>query len=90
MCCYGHAGQNLFNNVAAAGKHFAFVLVASSPFLMGDAGSVFLGYIFGSLILVTVMCDVTVWTWLYLDIFFINSDSNYTNHSCKKMVLGPS
>jgi Fuc2NAc and GlcNAc transferase len=32
---------------------------------MRDAGSVFLGYIFGSLILLTVMVgDVTVWTWL--------------------------
>ena len=32
---------------------------------MGDSGSVFLGYIFGSLILATVMSgDISIWTWL--------------------------
>jgi Fuc2NAc and GlcNAc transferase len=42
---------------------------------MGDAGSVFLGYLFGSLILVTVMVgDVTIWTWLVvLGYFFADT-----------------
>lgn len=32
---------------------------------MGDSGSVFLGYIFGSLILVTAMSgEISIWTWL--------------------------
>ena len=32
---------------------------------MGDAGSVFLGYIFGSLLLVTVLNgDLSIWSWL--------------------------
>jgi len=45
----------------------AFMLFNWPPasIFMGDAGSIFLGYIFGSLILVTVMVgDLTVWTWL--------------------------
>jgi Fuc2NAc and GlcNAc transferase len=59
----------------------ALLLACSSAFLlfnwppasifMGDAGSVFLGYIFGSLILLTVMVgDVTVWTWLVVFGYF--------------------
>ena len=38
---------------------------------MGDAGSTFLGYLFGPLILVTVMVgDVTIWTWLVVFGYF--------------------
>ena len=51
----------------------AFMLFNWPPasIFMGDAGSVFLGYIFGSLILVTVMVgDVTVWTWLVVFGYF--------------------
>jgi len=38
---------------------------------MGDAGSIFLGYLFGSLILVTVQVgDLTIWTWLVVLAYF--------------------
>jgi len=59
----------------------ALLLSSSSAFMlfnwppasifMGDAGSVFLGYIFGSLILLTVMLgDLTIWTWLVVFGYF--------------------
>ena len=38
---------------------------------MGDSGSVFLGYIFGSLILVTAMSgEISIWTWLVVFGYF--------------------
>jgi len=42
---------------------------------MGDSGSVFLGYIFGSLILLTVKSgDISIWTWLIvLGYFFADT-----------------
>ena len=59
----------------------ALLLASSSAFMlfnwppasifMGDAGSTFLGYLFGPLILVTVMVgDVTIWTWLVVFGYF--------------------
>tara|TARA_B110000008_G_scaffold277177_1_gene317898 strand:- start:948 stop:1952 length:1005 start_codon:yes stop_codon:yes gene_type:complete len=59
----------------------ALLLVSSSAFMlfnwppasifMGDAGSAFLGYLFGLLVLVTVMQgDVTIWTWLVVFSYF--------------------
>ena len=59
----------------------ALLLATTSAFLlfnwppasifMGDAGSLFLGYLFGALILVTVMVgDVTIWTWLVVFGYF--------------------
>ena len=62
---------------------FVFFVLASSmggflifnwppaSIFMGDAGSVFLGYIFGSLILVTAMSgDISIWTWLVVFGYF--------------------
>jgi len=51
----------------------AFMLFNWPPasIFMGDAGSVFLGYLFGSLILVTVMMgDLSIWTWLVVFGYF--------------------
>jgi Fuc2NAc and GlcNAc transferase len=59
----------------------ALLLASSSAFLlfnwppasifMGDAGSAFLGYLFGPLILITVMVgDVNIWTWLVVFGYF--------------------
>ena len=43
---------------------------------MGDAGSIFLGYLFGSLILLTVMVGAeTIWTWLVVFGYFFNDIS---------------
>ncbi len=40
---------------------------------MGDAGSVFLGYIFGSLLLVTVLNnDISIWIWLTVFGYFFS------------------
>ena len=54
---------------------FIFLSVSVSGFVifnwppasifMGDAGSIFLGYIFGSLLLITVLNnDISIWIWL--------------------------
>jgi len=59
----------------------AMLLASSSAFMlfnwppasifMGDAGSVFFGYLFGSLILATVMVgDLSIWTWLVVFGYF--------------------
>jgi Fuc2NAc and GlcNAc transferase len=59
----------------------ALLLASSSAFMFfnwppasiftGDAGSIFFGYLFGSLILVTVMVgDITIWTWLVVFGYF--------------------
>jgi Fuc2NAc and GlcNAc transferase len=59
----------------------ALLLASSSAFMlfnwppasifMGDAGSVFLGYLFGSVILITIMVgDITIWTWLVVFGYF--------------------
>ena len=38
---------------------------------MGDTGSIFLGYIFGSFILITVIKnEISIWTWLVLFGYF--------------------
>ena len=38
---------------------------------MGDAGSIFLGYFFGAIILITVMNgDISIWTWLVVFGYF--------------------
>ena len=60
---------------------FVLFLASTSTFLffnwppasifMGDSGSAFLGYIFGSLILFTVMSgDISIWTWLIVFGYF--------------------
>jgi Fuc2NAc and GlcNAc transferase len=60
---------------------FVLILASISTFLffnwppasifMGDSGSAFLGYIFGSLILFTVMSgDISIWTWLIVFGYF--------------------
>ena len=50
-----------------------FLLFNWSPasIFMGDSGSAFIGYIFGSLILFTVMSgDISIWTWLIVFGYF--------------------
>jgi Fuc2NAc and GlcNAc transferase len=51
----------------------AFMLFNWPPasIFMGDSGSAFLGYLFGLLVLVTIMQgDVTIWTWLVVFSYF--------------------
>jgi len=55
----------------ASSLAFMFFNWPPASIFMGDAGSVFLGYLFGALILVTVMVgDVTIWTWLVVFGYF--------------------
>jgi Fuc2NAc and GlcNAc transferase len=57
--------------VFASSSAFRLFNWPPASIFMGDAGSVFLGYLFGSLILVTVMVgDITVWTWLVVFGYF--------------------
>jgi Fuc2NAc and GlcNAc transferase len=52
----------------------AFMLFNWPPasIFMGDAGSVFLGYTFGALLLFTVMSgDLSIWTWLTVFGYFV-------------------
>jgi Fuc2NAc and GlcNAc transferase len=50
---------------------FMFFNWPPASIFMGDAGSSFLGYIFGSIILLTVMTDdLSIWTWLVVFSYF--------------------
>ena len=50
---------------------FLFFNWPPASIFMGDSGSVFIGYFFGSLILVTVMSgDISIWTWLIVSGYF--------------------
>ena len=57
--------------IASVGAFMIFNWPPASIF-MGDAGSVFLGYVFGSLILDTILnVEISVWTWLTVFGYFI-------------------
>ena len=50
---------------------FLFFNWPPASIFMGDSGSAFLGYIFGSLIIFTVMSgDISIWTWLIVFGYF--------------------
>ena len=50
---------------------FLFFNWPPASIFMGDSGSTFLGYIFGALILFTVMSgDISIWTWLIVFGYF--------------------
>ncbi len=66
--------------IASVGAFMVFNWPPASIF-MGDAGSVFLGYVFGSLILVTVSNgEISVWTWLTVFGYFF-ADTTVTQIS---------
>jgi Fuc2NAc and GlcNAc transferase len=55
----------------ASSSVFIFFNWPPASIFMGDAGSVFLGYLFGTLILVTILVgDLTIWTWLVVFGYF--------------------
>jgi Fuc2NAc and GlcNAc transferase len=55
----------------ASTSTFLFFNWPPASIFMGDSGSAFLGYIFGSLILFTVMSgDISIWTWLIVFAYF--------------------
>ena len=56
---------NIFILLAIVVVGFIFFNWPPATIFMGDAGSVFLGYIFGSLLLLTILNnEISVWTWL--------------------------
>ena len=61
----------LFMLLLSSSSAFLFFNWPPATIFMGDSGSVFLGYIFGSLILVTIMNDdISIWTWLIVFGYF--------------------
>ena len=55
----------IFILIAASVSGFILFNWPPATIFMGDAGSVFLGYIFGSLLLFTVLTDnISIWSWL--------------------------
>lgn len=61
--------------MASVGGFMLFNWPPASIF-MGDSGSVFLGYLFGSFILVTIVRDeLTLWTWLVIFGYFFADTS---------------
>ena len=61
--------------IAATVSGFMFFNWPPATIFMGDAGSVFLGYIFGSLLLFTVLNDnISIWIWItVLGYFFADT-----------------
>jgi Fuc2NAc and GlcNAc transferase len=57
--------MTIFILIAATVSGFIFFNWPPATIFMGDAGSVFLGYIFGSLLLFTVLNnDISIWSWI--------------------------
>jgi len=66
----------IFILLAIAVSGFMFFNWPPATIFMGDAGSVFLGYIFGSLLLFTVLNnDISVWSWLTIFGYFFADTS---------------
>ena len=60
---------------------FAFLIYNWPPakIFMGDSGSIFLGYIFGVLIIKTTLAgDINIWTWLIVFGYFVGDTTTTT------------
>ena len=65
------AGRVVFLLLLACSSTFMIFNWPPASIFMGDSGSVFLGYIFGALILFTVKSgDISIWTWLIVFGYF--------------------
>ena len=61
----------IFILIAATVSGFMFFNWPPATIFMGDAGSVFLGYIFGSLLLFTVLNNyISIWSWIIVFGYF--------------------
>jgi Fuc2NAc and GlcNAc transferase len=61
----------IFMLLLASVSAFIFFNWPPASIFMGDSGSIFLGYIFGSLILITVESgDISIWSWLIVFGYF--------------------
>jgi Fuc2NAc and GlcNAc transferase len=68
----------IFILIATTVCGFIFFNWPPATIFMGDAGSVFLGYIFGSLLLFTVLNgDISIWSWLTVFGYFF-ADTTFT------------
>jgi Fuc2NAc and GlcNAc transferase len=62
----------IFAILGAASLGFLFFNLPPASVFMGDAGSIFLGYCFGTLLLATVFSgQISVWTWITILGYFI-------------------
>ena len=62
----------IFFLLMASVTAFIFFNWPPASILMGDSGSIFLGYLFGSFILITIARgDLSLWTWLVIFGYFI-------------------
>jgi len=68
----------LFSLLATSCTGFLFYNWPPASIFMGDSGSVFLGYLFGALIIKTTMTgDISIWTWIVVFGYFF-ADANLT------------
>lgn len=65
-----------FAQLGAASLGFLFLNLPPARVFMGDAGSIFLGYCFAGLLVVTVATgEISVWTWIAMLSYFIADTS---------------
>lgn len=70
-----------FSLLAATSIGFAFFNMPSASIFMGDSGSIFLGYVVGCSVLITVYLEqVSIWTWITTLSYFF-ADTITTNIS---------
>ena len=63
----------IFGLLFAVSIAFIFFNWPPASIFMGDAGSIFFGYIFGSIIVATVLVgDLSIWTWVIVFGYFIS------------------
>jgi len=63
----------IFGLLFAVSIGFIFFNWPPASIFMGDAGSIFFGYVFGSIIVATVLVgDLSIWTWVIIFGYFIS------------------
>ena len=71
--------------LAASSIGFLFFNLPPASIFMGDAGSIFLGYCFGAMLLITVLSgQISAWTWLTILGYFVGDT---TTTSLARVVL---
>lgn len=95
ICCavmivlaIGHGDERLLfiaALLAASSIGFLFFNLPPASIFMGDAGSIFLGYFFGAMLLITVLSgQISAWTWLTILGYFV---ADTTTTSLARVVL---
>lgn len=69
----------VFALLAASSLGFLYVNLPPASVFMGDAGSIFLGYCFGALLITTVTSgQISIWTWLAILGYYIADTTTTT------------